>query len=192
MRATLGRPESGSIRGFGRVVASRPSGSPQFDRPSLWVLVKPSVDVNGEDGTLSTGDYQKGDNAALFVTGAPPNGAQSLSDKKFVSDVFAQAISQKSANIYENFKVTKVKPGVTDNGADYFLVDFQYDLLTGAGFVVARKGVGAITAIGKGTQAMVAATTEARYKKVEKDLRQVVESFRVYDGSSAAVARMYE
>ena len=35
----------------------------QFAYPSLWVVSRPSVDKNGEEGTISAGDYQKGDSA---------------------------------------------------------------------------------------------------------------------------------
>jgi len=177
---------------YGRGQGDRQRLLVRFNRPSLWVLVKPSVDVNGEDGTLSAGDYQKGDNAALYVTGAPPSGTASLSDKAFVQQILSEAISQKSANIYENFKVKKIYPGVNEAGHEYMLADFQYDLLTGAGFVVNRVGVGSITNVGKGTQAMVAATTQTRYKKNEADLREVANSFRVYDGSASALANLYD
>ena len=163
-----------------------------FNRPSLWVLVKPSVDVNGEDGTLSAGDYQKGDNAALFVTGPPPKSKIDVDDKGYIEEVLKGAISQKSVNVFENFKVMKIQPGVSENGADYVIADFKYDLLTGAGFVVERRGVGSITSVGGGTQAMVAATTASRFKKTKTDLYEVTSSFRVYDGSSAKLASLYE
>ena len=40
---------------------------PQFAYPSLWVVSRPSIDKNGEEGTISAGDYQKGDSAVRLV-----------------------------------------------------------------------------------------------------------------------------
>ncbi len=41
----------------------RPTYLVQFAYPSTWVVSRPSVDKNGEEGTISAGDYQKGDSA---------------------------------------------------------------------------------------------------------------------------------
>ena len=38
-----------------------------YNSPNGWVTVKPNIDNNGEDGTVSSGDYAKGDSASLFV-----------------------------------------------------------------------------------------------------------------------------
>lgn len=38
-----------------------------FAYPFDWVVVTPSNNVNGEDGTIQAGEYAKGDTATLFV-----------------------------------------------------------------------------------------------------------------------------
>lgn len=38
-----------------------------FSHPVDWVVTYPSIDVNGEDGTIQAGEYAKGDTATLFV-----------------------------------------------------------------------------------------------------------------------------
>jgi len=42
------------------------------------------------------------------------------------------------------------------------LVDFKYELLTGAGFEVERRGVASVTSQGDGVQLLWAASTRAR------------------------------
>jgi len=44
----------------------------QFVRPNDWLVVQPSVNTNGEDGTVSAGNYGKGDSSSLFVSGLKP------------------------------------------------------------------------------------------------------------------------
>jgi len=39
----------------------------QFVHPFDWVVTVPSIDVNGEEGTIQAGEYAKGDTATLFV-----------------------------------------------------------------------------------------------------------------------------
>jgi hypothetical protein len=60
------------------------------------------------------------------------------------------------------------------------LVDFQYQLLTGAGFEVDRKGVASITSEGKAVEVLWSASTSNRWKKTETQLRNIVKSFRCY------------
>lgn len=38
-----------------------------FQYPFDWVVVTPSNNANGEDGTIQAGEYAKGDTATLFV-----------------------------------------------------------------------------------------------------------------------------
>jgi hypothetical protein len=90
------------------------------------------------------------------------------------------AISQKSNNVYQDFKITKMEPVTVDNGR-YMLVDFKYTLLTGAGFEVERKGVSSVTSAGDGVQLLWCASIAARYKnKTEGQLRSIAQSFRCY------------
>ena len=83
--------------------------------------------------------------------------------KSFFENVLIKAISQKGANIYQNFKVTKVVP---QEGTNYVTCDFRYELLTGAGFEVDRRGVASITSEGPAVEALWTASTRQRYEKI--------------------------
>merc|ERR1719352_2048661 len=143
----------------------------QFNHPNAWLVVKPSVNTNGESGTVSAGDYGKGDSAALYVSDLPPGG-----DKAFYAKLIAKGLAQKGDNQFQNFRVRAVSPGSPNA-----VVDFEYELLTGAGFTVERRGVAAVSGVAGKSQALLAVTTSARYKKLEPELRKIVDSFRVYD-----------
>ncbi|KAL3822083.1 hypothetical protein ACHAXA_000151 [Cyclostephanos tholiformis] len=152
-----------------------------FGFPLDWVVTLPSQDVNGEDGTIQVGEYAKGDTATFFVV---PNAGKVESilekDKAFFTSALIAAISQKSNNVYQDFKITKMEPVTVDNG-NYMLVDFKYTLLTGAGFEVERKGVSSVTSAGGGVQLLWCASIAARYKnKTEGQLRTIAQSFRCY------------
>ncbi|KAK7240863.1 hypothetical protein SO694_00056212 [Aureococcus anophagefferens] len=69
--------------------------------------------------------------------------------------LIAKGLAQKGDNQFQNFRVRAVSPGSPNA-----VVDFEYELLTGAGFTVERRGVAA---------------------KLEPELRKIVDSFRVYD-----------
>lgn len=76
-------------------------------------------------------------------------------------------------------KITKLEPRTVDN-QQYMMADFKYQLLTGAGFEVDRKGVASITSEGDAVEVLWAASTAVRYKKTEGQLRDIVNSFRCY------------
>ena len=102
-------------------------------------------------------------------------------DQGFFKSALIAAISQKSNNVYQDFKITKMEPITTDNEGKYMLVDFKYTLLTGAGFEVERKGVSSVTSAGDGVQLLWCASIAARYKnKTEGQLRNIAGSFRCY------------
>ena len=149
-----------------------------FNHPLSWVITLPSNDVNGEDGTIQVGDYAKGDTATFFVY-SDKGHAETPLGKDLVETVLMKCISQKGDNMYENFKVTKLD-SFTQDGQTYMLADFKYSLLTGAGFVVDRKGVASVTSEGDAVEALWAASTAIRYKKTEQTLRDIVTSFRCY------------
>lgn len=155
-----------------------------MNHPLTWVVQLPSNDANGEDGTIQAGEYAKGDTATFFLYDAEGHvddiGGQ---PKALFERALIKAISQKGANVYQNFKVIKAIPQ-RDNpdyaGKDYVLCDFKYDLLTGAGFEVERRGVASVTSEGPAVEVLWAASTRVRFKKTEGTLRDIVESFRVY------------
>lgn len=193
----FGLPPVASLDGFVPLLDTYGKGKNRtpllvtFSHPLSWVVTLPSNNVNGEDGTIQAGDYGKGDTATLYVytdRGVASNTL--INDKALVETVLKRSISQRGDNMYQNFKLTKLVEGATGggsnnpfvlNGQSYVLADFKYQLLTGAGFEVDRKGVAAITSQGgQAVQVLWAASTEARYKKTESTLRTVVESFRCY------------
>uniref|UniRef100_A0A7R9WJF7 PsbP C-terminal domain-containing protein n=1 Tax=Pseudictyota dubia TaxID=2749911 RepID=A0A7R9WJF7_9STRA len=163
-----------------------------FAHPLDWVVTTPSLDLNSEDGTVQAGEYGKGDTATFFVYEDEGNVADIASQpKSFFENVLQKAISQKSANIYQNFKVTNIQPtkgGYQDQ--TYMIVDFKYQLVTGAGFEVDRKAVASVTSQGKAVEALWCASTAVRYKKLEPALRDIASSFRVYsDGLDMLVPK---
>lgn len=152
-----------------------------FVHPFDWVVTLPSQDTNGEDGTIQAGQYAKGDTATFYYdesVGKVDNIVEQTKD--FFQKELIKAISQKGDNVYQNFKVTKIEPKVV-NDQGFMTVDFKYDLLTGAGFEVERRGVASVTSIGKGVQMLWCASTRQRYNKgTEPSLREMADSFRVY------------
>lgn len=98
----------------------------------------------------------------------------SLTDRRFVTQniqsqptellekALIKAISQKGNNMYQNFKIKKVVPATYDN-QQYVIVDFKYELLTGAGFEIDRTGVASITSQGNAVEVLWTASTRQRY-----------------------------
>jgi len=153
-----------------------------FQYPFDWVVVTPSNNANGEDGTIQAGEYAKGDTATLYVNqdmGNVKNVAEQ--DKEFFKNAVIKAISQKGDNVYQNFKVTGIEPTKGEyKGQDYVLVDFKYELLTGAGFEVDRVGTASVTSEGDAVEVLWTAVTRQRYKKMADTLRTIAKSFRCY------------
>lgn len=151
----------------------------QFNYPVTWVVTLPSIDVNGEDGTIQAGEYAKGDTATFYVYNEPGHVKDLASQpKSLFEEALQKCISQKGVNMYQNFKLTKLEQNPSD--PNYMLADFKYQLLTGAGFEVDRKGVASITSQGNAVEVLWAASTTIRYKKTEPVLRDIVASFRCY------------
>ena len=93
-----------------------------------------------------------------------------------IRDSLKGGIAQKGGGeLYQEFKVRKVTPGAPTT------VDFSYELLTGAGFIVERRGVAAVTDVNGKSQALLAVTTSARFKGLEPKLRTIADSFRCYE-----------
>jgi len=166
-----------------------------FVYPTDWIVTLPSQDVNGEDGTIQAGEYGKGDTSTFFVYSDEGKIDNIASQPK---DLFQRAIiksiSQKGNNVYQNFKTVKIVPQTVD-GQEYMIVDFKYELLTGAGFEVDRVGVASVTSVGDNVEVLWCASTRQRYKKTEEQLRTIAGSFRCYaDGlnSSKIVYDDYE
>ncbi|CAM9371803.1 unnamed protein product [Scytosiphon promiscuus] len=154
-----------------------------WNYPKGWVVQRPNTDTNKEAGTVSTGDYGRGDSAGLFVAPKSLMGGSNLSNKEAMEGVVKKALSQKGDNQFQSFKLKSVKEGATDfAGNKYYIADFQYELLTGAGFTVERKGVASVAQVGNSVTAVVGATTANRSKTVKPQLQEIANSFRVYEG----------
>lgn len=83
--------------------------------------------------------------------------------------------------MYQNFKVTNIEPVTAEyRDQEYMIVDFKYELLTGAGFEVDRRGVASVTSTGAAVEVLWCASTRQRYKKTEQTLRGIASSFRCY------------
>eukprot|EP00978_Attheya_sp_CCMP212_P013601 scaffold34139_cov45-Attheya_sp.AAC.4 len=165
----------------------------EFIHPIDWVVVLPNNDQNGEDGTIQAGDYGKGDTATLYVNGDKGKVDDiSSQSKDFFQEAIIKAISQKGNNVYQNFKVTKVEQTTGEyKSQKYAIVDFKYELLTGAGFEVDRIGVASVTSVGDSVQVLWTASTRQRYKKLEEKLRTTARSFRCFsDGLDLAGERV--
>jgi hypothetical protein len=153
-----------------------------FSHPLSWVVTLPSNTVNGEDGTIQAGDYGKGDTATLFVY-SDPGKVQDITSqpRELFESALKRCISQRGDNMYQNFKITGLEPApYQTDGQKYMNVDFKYQLLTGAGFEVDRRGVASVTSEGDAVQVLWAASTAARFKKTERQLRDITRSFRCY------------
>ena len=119
-----------------------------FSHPVTWVVTTPSNDVNGEDGTVQAGEYAKGDTATFYVYTDPGHVSDiTTQPKELFEKALIKCISQKGDNMYQNFKLLKLEP-VKGEGQNYMIADFKYQLLTGAGFEVDRRGVASVTSEG--------------------------------------------
>ncbi|KAH8044198.1 hypothetical protein JL722_14813 [Aureococcus anophagefferens] len=78
----------------------------------------------------------------------------------------------KGDNQFQNFRSGR------EPGSPNAVVDFEYELLTGAGFTVERRGVAAVSGVAGKSQAPP--PHHASYA-LEPELRKIVDSFRVYD-----------
>ena len=55
----------------------------------------------------------------------------------------------------------------------------RYQLNTEAGFLIARKGIASLTSVGPQVQALIAVTTDKRYRDLQVVLRDICATFRV-------------
>jgi hypothetical protein len=94
----------------------------------------------------------------------------------FFEEVLIKAFSQKGNNIYQNFKITNIEPKKGEyNNQEYVIVDSNYELLTGAGFVVDRSGVAFVTSQGNNVEAIWTESIRSHYKnKTQGTLRTML------------------
>ncbi|KAJ1621196.1 hypothetical protein T492DRAFT_1072325 [Pavlovales sp. CCMP2436] len=154
-----------------------------FSYPQTWVTALPTTSSNGESGTVSAGNYIKGDSAAFVA--APANGAKSGSGLSKASLAYSVTCSA-TADVYQDVKVGKI---VKREGAgDYVTFEYSYTLLTRAGFEVDRRGVGAATVVNDQLTGLITATTALRWKTESEKLMNLANSFAVYPVKKSAVS----
>ena len=66
-----------------------------FNYPGLWITKQPLADMNGETGTISANDFQKGDSLTFFLGDAPAGEV----NKKYVAQVLEQSVTQKGSAV---------------------------------------------------------------------------------------------
>jgi len=119
----------------------------QFFYPSLWVTAKTSVNNNGEAGTISAGQYAKGDSSFLYVQPSAPGETLDTNNKNLIAKFVLKSLSQKGDPV-EDFKVGSVRQGSSGaDGTKYILADISYKLNTEAGFLISRQGVVSLTSV---------------------------------------------
>lgn len=146
-----------------------------FNYPQTWVTALPTISTNGESGTVSAGNYIKGDSSAFIAYDVP--GLATASDAS--KELLAQSIvASATSDVYQDVKVSKKYN--RDGAGDYVGFDYSYTLLTRAGFEVDRKGVGVATIVNGQLCALITATTALRWKSEESKLRELTKSFVTY------------
>mmetsp|Transcript_63308 Transcript_63308/g.137736 ORF Transcript_63308/g.137736 Transcript_63308/m.137736 type:complete len:359 (-) Transcript_63308:272-1348(-) len=147
-----------------------------FGIPFTWVISRPNIDFNGTAGTVQANDYGKGDVATLWVD---TNFEGKLEDapKAVLAAEMKKALGQKSNNIIENFSIDKI----IDGAPGYRLVEYGYEIESGAGFSLSRRGYASFAQIGddKNLQVLWTGVVEPRWSGMEKTLKTMVSTFRV-------------
>lgn len=180
------------VNEYGRGSLKNPNINPvvvQFCHPSKWIQERVSVNNNGESGKVAANDYIKGDSAFMYVSPLSQGQKVDAEAKQLIGSILLKSVTQKG-DVSEAFKVNKITPGPPAQKGEqsYFLVDFSYKINTEAGFLISRKGVASITSLGPNAYALVALTTDLRYKTMETALRDISYSFRVNKLSSGVFA----
>jgi len=154
-------------------------GEPQvvtFFAPPLWVVSVPNIDYNGAAGTVQANDYGKGDSATLFVDTSFKGSLDALTKKDYKAEL-TKALTTKGKGFVESLKIEKV----TDGAPGYKICEYTYDIESGAGFSLARSGIGAFTQVGESGNLQIfwSAVVTPRWKNMKEDLGRMVGSFRI-------------
>lgn len=149
----------------------------RFVFPSGWLVEAPTITENGEAGNIAAGNYGKGDSCVFAALALPSGGSLGSLPKSFYTKWLT---SQMSADVFEDVKIKALKPATRADGTEMVDLDFTYTLLTRAGFTVVRRGIASAMVADGAVVGVVSATTEMRYKELEKLLRATADSFRAY------------
>jgi len=143
-----------------------------FNYPQTWVTALPTTSSNGESGTVSAGNYIKGDSASFVSVPVSAKKASDIKKDKLAESVVTSA----TGDVYQDVKVSKITP----RDDDYIQWEYTYTLLTRAGFEVDRRGVAAGAIVNGQLAAMITATTSQRWKSEQDKLKELCQSFHAY------------
>jgi len=147
----------------------------EFYVPGGWIVSRPNFDYNGSAGTVQANDYGKGDSATLWVDTKPKVPLAEMKKKDYLREL-KKAITQKGAGSIDDIVIKKM----TDQG-DYKVVQFDWELYTGAGLLISRCGWASFCQVGDegNIQVFWTGVTSNRWNKMSADLQTMIQSFRV-------------
>lgn len=148
-----------------------------FVVPPGWVVAKPNIDFNGTAGTVSANDFSKGDSATLFVETKYEKTLDTMKKGDYYK-AMRKALTQKGGAFIEGLKITKVMDG---SGPEYKVIEYDYEIESGAGFSINRSGFATVAQVGdeKNLQLFWTGTTQPRWGAMKDNLLQIVKSFKV-------------
>ncbi|EKX40091.1 hypothetical protein GUITHDRAFT_113828 [Guillardia theta CCMP2712] len=146
-----------------------------FNYPGSWIVSLPISTTNGESGTVSAGNYVKGDSAAVSAT-ILESGKIVEQGTEFFEKLLTQTVSN---NGWQGFKVIKKKASEPIDGNEAVDIEYRYDLIT-SGPVVGRHGFAKLVGLGTTVVALGATSADTRFKNLKDDLKTTTDSFRVH------------
>jgi len=147
-----------------------------FVVPPLWIVNTPNIDFNGAAGTLQANDYNKGDSATLYVDTKFTGNLNELTKNLAQAEV-KKALTMKGKGFIEALKVRKVR----DGSPGYKIIEYDYEIESGAGFTINRNGIAAFTQVGKAgnLQILWCGTLTSRYGQMKDSMNNIINSFRI-------------
>lgn len=148
----------------------------RFLCPPLWVLSRPNIDYNGAAGTVMINDYGKGDSVTLFVDVNFNGKLETMKNEDFNAEIF-KALTQKGKAFIQDLKIRKV----TDGAPGYKLVEYTYEIESGAGFSINRTGIASVAQVSEvgHLQMFWGGVVTPRWETMKEKLETIVKSFRI-------------
>lgn len=147
----------------------------EFYVPSGWIVSRPNYDFNGSAGTVQANDYGKGDATTLWVDTNPKIPLKDMKKKDLLKEL-KRAITVKGSGGFDDIRINKMR----DEG-DYKIVQFDWEIYTGAGLLISRDGWASFCQVGDegNIQLLWSGVVSNRWRKMEDELKTMIESFRV-------------
>lgn len=148
----------------------------RFLCPPLWVLSRPNIDYNGAAGTVMINDYGKGDSVTLFVDVNFTGKLETMKNEDFNAEIF-KALTQKGKAFIQDLKIRKV----TDGAPGYKILEYTYEIESGAGFSITRTGLASIAQVSEvgHLQMFWGGVVTPRWETMKEKLATIVNSFRI-------------